>query len=179
MDRYFEARRIQQQALQLPLEAPSEDSGEQYFNFVKNAVLADNWFLARAYLRVIAQRPWWINNQPDWRIGTADDAETASHIVDERVDEAVDGLQRMMRFNRLDYSVQWAIGTVVEPPAYWRDKNKWITATQARQINNDRRRIAAEEHNEDAAHFAEQWHADDIERQRVRMEQSEDENDAF
>lgn len=177
MDRYLEARRIQQQALQLPLEAPSDNSGEQYFNFVKNALMADNWYLVRAYLRVLAQRPWWINNQPNWNIPAMDQAERASHIVDERVDEVMNDLQRLAQFNQIDHSVQWALGAIVEPPAFRVGQNTWVTATEARQLNRDRRRVAAEEEDEDEEAFAEQRRAEGLERRRVRMEESEDEND--
>ncbi len=147
MDRYFEARALEAAQLRQAHALPSTTIGREYSKFIQNAYLADNPYLIRAYLRVLAQRPWWAN-QEQWEPPeiSSQNIVRATQLVEKRVDHA---LEEMIAARDSGYSVpaatDVAITAVIALPVYDATSKKYVLQHEERERTELEERHAQED----------------------------------
>lgn len=193
---YLEARNVEARTLARAYALPSADVGREYANFVGNAYLADNPYLVRAYLRILAKRPWWANlpkyHPPPFN---EDTVERAQQLVERRVDYAIAQMDAVLPspYTSVRKTVDIGIQNIVQLPLLdaftgqyvLKQTHDELAAIEDRHLLEDGDEMDQEEDDQHAA-WLQQQHAAFLERQeRIWLEQheilhhSEDENDAF
>lgn len=171
MDKYFAARSVLDSSLAGPYANKDTRIGHKYYGFITNAIVADDWYLVRAYLTVLAQRPWWLRNM-GWSTSdlTDQNIERAHKMVQYRVDRAVQHMQMAL-------ARDWPYDVVAE--------DGMVMATQLPNApkhgfdneNEDQERHRQEDRQEDREERAAQADVVFFNEERLRNQEDFDESD--